>query len=139
PYYASVACLQTFSEAHVEIDFSRLGRPRGPSAPGSLLELFEQLDRKASHNSLRPVQIEALAALDKSIGERDIVVKLSTGSGKTVVGLVYAEFMRRKYPGEPSIYLCPTKQLVDQVLDSAQCIGVAAETFTPEGHAWDGL
>jgi len=123
----------------VQIDFSRLGRPQGPSAPGSLIELFEQLDRKASHNSLRPVQIEALVALDKSIRERDIVVKLSTGSGKTVVGLVYAEFMRRKYPAEPSIYLCPTKQLVDQVLESAQCIGVAAETFSPEGHAWNGL
>jgi hypothetical protein len=114
------------------MDFSKLGRPKKAATPQSLLELFDQLDRRASHNSLRPVQIEALGALQGQVEHRDVLLKVSTGSGKTLVGLVYAEFMRRKYAGEPALYLCPTNQLVDQVLASASAIGVSAEAF-PDG------
>jgi superfamily II DNA or RNA helicase len=39
--------------------------------------------------------VSALKALDAQAGERDVVIKLSTGSGKTVIGLVYGEMMRR--------------------------------------------
>lgn len=121
------------------IDFSKLGKPRGPSKPTTLIQLFEQLDRKATHNSLRPVQIEALEELDRQIGERDVLLKVSTGSGKTLVGLVYAEFMRRKYSGELSLYLCPTNQLADQVAESADSIGVEAEQFSSDTSPHRGL
>lgn len=121
------------------MDFSKLGKARKSSEPGTLLELFDQLDRKASHNSLRPVQIEALNGLQAKIAERDVLLKVSTGSGKTVVGLVFAEFMRRRYPGEPVVYLCPTHQLVDQVLQGAAAIGVNAEAYPTEGVPLDGF
>lgn len=78
-------------------------------------------------------------ALDEQINELDIVLKASTGSGKTVVGLVYAEFMRRKYPGEPVLYLCPTTQLVDQVIDAGILIGVHVEKFTKDGPPYNAL
>jgi superfamily II DNA or RNA helicase len=78
------------------INFGKLGKSKSGGPPGTLVELFEQLDRKATHGSLRPVQIEALNALNGQVNEHDIVVKLSTGSGKTVVGLVYGEHMRRR-------------------------------------------
>ena len=112
------------------IDFSKLGKAKGQPKPTKLGELFELLDRKASHNSLRPVQIEALALLDSQLSNRDVLLKVSTGSGKTLVGLIYAEFMRRRYPDEPSIYLCPTNQLVDQVVESAAAIGCAFRAMT---------
>lgn len=115
------------------MDFSKLGKPKKTVTPQSLLELFDQLDRRASHNSLRPVQIEALGALQHQIDQRDLLLKVSTGSGKTLVGLVYAEFMRRKYAGEPALYLCPTNQLVEQVLESASAIGVSADAFPDNG------
>lgn len=121
------------------MDFSKLGKTRKSSEPATLLELFEQLDRKASHNSLRPVQIEALNGLQAQIAERDVLLKVSTGSGKTVVGLVFSEFMRRRYPGEPVVYLCPTHQLVDQVLQGAAAIGVNAEAYPTEGVPLDGF
>ncbi|HMN44675.1 MAG TPA: DEAD/DEAH box helicase family protein [Povalibacter sp.] len=115
------------------MDYSKLGKRKKDSNPQTLLELFDQLDRKATHNSLRPVQIEALEILQKQIAERDILLKVSTGSGKTLVGLIYAEFMRRKYASEPALYLCPTNQLADQVADSAAMIGVAAEICGSDG------
>ena len=121
------------------MDFSKLGKARKSSEPGTLLELFDQLDRKASHNSLRPVQIEALIGLQSQIAKRDVLLKVSTGSGKTVVGLVFAEFMRRRYPGEPVVYLCPTRQLIEQVLQGAAAIGVNAEAYPPEGVPLDGF
>jgi len=97
--------------------------------PAGLLETFDQLDRKASHESLRVAQIEALTAMNDQRTERDVILKLGTGAGKTIIGLVYGEYMRRRYPGEPVVFLCTTRQLVDQVCHSAQMIGVPVETF----------
>ncbi len=48
----------------------------------------------------------------------DIALQLPTGSGKTLVGLLIAEWRRRKY-GERVVYLCPTRQLVNQVAQQA--------------------
>lgn len=110
-------------------DFKGLGAAPKSEAPSSLAELFGQLDRKTTHSSLRPVQVSALGALDGLASQRDVVLKLSTGSGKTVVGLVYAEMMRRRYRGEPSVFLCPTTQLVEQVVHSGASIGVQVVPF----------
>lgn len=115
------------------INFGKLAKAKTAAIPPTLVQLFEQLDRKATHQILRPVQAEALTELDAQIAHRDVVLKVSTGSGKTLVGLVYAEMMRRRYPGETVVYLCPTSQLIDQVLDTAEKIGVHAETFPSEG------
>lgn len=115
------------------INFGKLGKSKSGGPPGTLVELFEQLDRKATHGSLRPVQIEALNALNRHVNEHDVVVKLSTGSGKTVVGLVYGEYMRRRYSGEMVLYLAPTNQLVDQVIDTGPLIGVSVEGFPKDG------
>lgn len=120
-------------------DFKSLAKAPPAEMPATLAALFGQLDRKATHTSLRAVQVSALGALDKYIGERDIVIKLSTGSGKTVVGLVYAEMMRRRYKGEPSVFLCATTQLVDQVLQTAVAIGVPATKFPAKGLPYDAL
>lgn len=49
----------------------------------------------------------------------DVALKLPTGSGKTLVGLLLAEWRRRKF-GERVVYLCPTNQLVNQVAEEAR-------------------
>ncbi len=120
-------------------DFSSLASAPASDLPASLGELFGQLDRKATHTSLRPAQAAAAAALDKQVDLHDVVMKLSTGSGKTVVGLLFAERMRRKYKGEPVVYLCPTNQLVAQVVTTGQLIGVAVSTFSSAGLPYDAL
>lgn len=120
-------------------NFNSLSSAPKSDAPATFGELFSQLDRKATHTSLRAVQASALVALDKQSSERDVVIKLSTGSGKTVVGLVYAEMMRRRYKGDPVVYLCPTTQLVDQVLQSGHAIGVPVATFPAKGLPYEAL
>ncbi|AUS41596.1 hypothetical protein CYD94_04780 [Ralstonia solanacearum] len=110
-------------------DFGKLAKSKTATMPTSHVELFDNLDRKATHQILRPVQAEALQALDAQQGRKDVVLKVSTGSGKTLVGLVYAEMMRRRYAGEPVLYLCPTIQLVDQVLETAAKIGVLVSSI----------
>src|SRR5262249_33786525 len=51
-------------------------------------------------------------------------------SGKTLVGLLLAEWRRRKFR-ERVVYLCPTRQLVNQVVDEASSkYGLSVEAFT---------
>jgi hypothetical protein len=60
----------------------------------------------------------------------DIALQLPTGSGKTLVGLLIAEWRRRRY-GERVVYLCPTRQLVNQVAEQAGTkYGIDLHSFT---------
>ncbi|WP_315858457.1 DEAD/DEAH box helicase [Cyanobium sp. Lug-B] len=77
-----------------------------------------------SHQSdiLRKYQNEALE-------KPNVAIELPTGSGKTLVGLLIAEY-KRITNGERVLYLCPTKQLVQQVcLQSMQKYGIHAIPF----------
>lgn len=71
---------------------------------------------------------------DKAINLSDVALELPTGSGKTLVGLLIAEWLRRKN-GERVVYLCPTKQLVNQVVSQAsEKYGLTVLGFTgPRG------
>lgn len=65
-----------------------------------------------------------------AIDRKDVAIQGATGSGKTVVGLIIAEWRRRKL-GERPLYLCPTRQLVHQVTNFAQeQLGLNAFAFT---------
>ncbi|MEQ9625473.1 DEAD/DEAH box helicase [Coleofasciculus chthonoplastes] len=48
----------------------------------------------------------------------DIALQLPTGSGKTLVGLLIGEWRRRRFQ-EKVVYLCPTRQLVNQVVEKS--------------------
>ena len=59
-----------------------------------------------------PHQAEIMRAYAQLSSELpDVALQLPTGSGKTLVGLLIAEWRRRKYR-ERVVYLCPTRQLV---------------------------
>lgn len=67
----------------------------------------------------------------------DIALQLPTGSGKTLVGLLIAEWRRRKY-GERVVYLCPTRQLVNQVAEqAAQKYGIDLHAFSGKRSNYD--
>jgi hypothetical protein len=67
----------------------------------------------------------------------DIAFQLPTGSGKTLIGLLIAEWRRRKY-GERVVYLCPTRQLVNQVADQANSkYGIELHAFTGSRAQYD--
>jgi len=65
----------------------------------------------------------------RGINEPDVAIKVPTGGGKTLIALCIAEWRRRHF-GERVIYLCPTKQLVNQVCAQAELqYGIAATPF----------
>lgn len=72
-----------------------------------------------------------LETIDKSIiKNKNVALEMPTGSGKTLVGALIAEFHRRKY-GRQCLFLCPTNQLVDQVCKQCcQQYGINAIPFT---------
>lgn len=54
-----------------------------------------------------------------AMDEPNVALQLPTGSGKTLVGLMIGEWRRRKFQ-ERVVYLCPTRQLVNQVVEQAE-------------------
>lgn len=66
----------------------------------------------------------------------DVAFELPTGSGKTLVGLILAEYRRQKFD-EKVVYLCPTRQLAKQVGMAATDCGInATVSLTP---SYEGL
>jgi len=100
------------------------------TAPESPDRLFRDLPRR-KHASLFDHQGQILRTyVAKALKTPDVALQLPTGSGKTLVGLLLAEWRRRKF-GERVVYLCPTRQLVNQVVEEASSkYGLTVEPFT---------
>lgn len=65
----------------------------------------------------------------------DLALELPTGTGKTLPGLLIAEWVRRKAEG-PVIYATPTKQLARQVASAAEREGIPAANLTGSARYW---
>lgn len=100
------------------------------SVPESPDRLFRDLPRR-KHASLYDHQGQILRKyVATAIDASDVALQLPTGSGKTLVGLLLAEWRRRKN-NERIVYLCPTRQLVNQVAEEATTkYGMTVEPFT---------
>ena len=67
---------------------------------------------------------------DTALETPDVALQLPTGSGKTLVGLLIAEWRRRRNQ-ERVVYLCTTRQLVNQVVEQAEeKYGLTVRGFT---------
>jgi Helicase C-terminal domain/DEAD/DEAH box helicase len=87
-----------------------------PDSPG---ELLRDLPRRKIPDVL-PHQREIMRSYAASeMNEPDVALQLPTGSGKTLVGLMIGEWRRRKNQ-EKVVYLCTTRQLVNQVVEQAE-------------------
>ena len=114
------------------VDFSKLRAARQKPAPVDPLEIFRRLPRAPRIHDLYNSQAEVLREwFDRSRKERDLVLKLHTGGGKTLVNLLIAQSILNE-TGEPVIYLAPTRQLVQQVLNEAASNGLHAVPY-PRG------
>lgn len=80
--------------------------------------LFRDL-RDRTVEGLLAQQADMLRNYMEHVNKRDIALELPTGSGKTLVGLLIAEW-RRRAKRERCVLLCPTKQLVHQVVEQAK-------------------
>lgn len=103
--------------------------PTASSVPETPDKLFRELTRRKFPDVLphQASMMQAYAA--KAVGTPDVALQLPTGSGKTLVGLLIAEWRRRKFR-ERVVYLCPTRQLVHQVAEQAnEKYGLSVATF----------
>lgn len=66
----------------------------------------------------------------KALSAANVAIKLPTGSGKTLVGTLIAEWRRRKMQ-ERVVYVCPTRQLAHQVVDEARTKYGMADSIAP--------
>lgn len=100
------------------------------AVPESPDRLFRDLPRR-KHASLFDHQGQVLRNyVAHALNASDVALQLPTGSGKTLVGLLLAEWRRRKFR-ERVVYLCPTRQLVNQVAEEASAkYGLTVEAFT---------
>ncbi len=102
---------------------------RSTSSTESPEALFRDL-RNRSVEGLLSQQADMLRKYMEHVAESDVAMQMPTGSGKTLVGLLIAEW-RRRTRRERAVYLCPTRQLVNQVVEQAtEKYGIRALAFT---------
>lgn len=94
-------------------------KPSRGSCPDDPEALLRDLRRRTIPGPLAHQADVIRSYMKKHQEDADVALQLPTGSGKTLVGLLIAEWRRRKY-NERAVYLCPTKQLVYQVAEHAQ-------------------
>ncbi len=105
-------------------------RYRGSSSIESPEALFYDL-RNRNVEGLLAHQADVLREYNSESADKpEVAMELPTGSGKTLIGLLVGEWRRRQLQ-ERVVYLCPTRQLVHQVVDEAKSkFGINTLAFT---------
>lgn len=66
----------------------------------------------------------------------DVALELPTGSGKTLVGMLIAEW-RRRHLRQRTVYACPTVQLAKQAAEKAERQGIRVSLLTGSSREWE--
>ena len=99
-------------------------------APDSPEKLLLDLPRRKILDVLQHQADVMRTYATTAVEDPDVALQLPTGSGKTLVGLLIAEWRRRKKQ-ERIVYLCPTVQLVNQATEQAEeKYGLSVTSFT---------
>lgn len=111
--------------------------PTPVTTHSSAAQLFLDLPRR-KYSGLLDHQGQMLRIYnDQALQSSDVALQLPTGSGKTLVGLLIAEWRRRNF-GERVVYLCPTRQLVNQVAEEGNTkYGLEVDAFTGQVKDFD--
>ena len=86
-------------------------------------DIFLTLNRAPSFSFPRDIQTEVMNSWFERRDNRDNVVKLNVGSGKTLVGLLLLKSSLNERKG-PALYVSPDKQLSQQVMQEANSLGI---------------
>lgn len=116
------------------LDFGKILADRSMKAPTKPSALYEALPNKAEgYGYLRLVQGQVLEQWDARRNERDVVIKVNTGGGKTIDGLVILQSLLNEKKG-PALYVAPDPFLVEQVIAEATKLGLPTVTDPDDGR-----
>lgn len=114
------------------VDFKKRLAGKKAEKPTDPVKLYETLDRAHDKGPLRPAQLAVLNDwFENHQDTRDVIVKLHTGQGKTLIGLLMLQSRLNAGKG-PALYLCPDNFLIAQTCDQAKQFGIATCVADPE-------
>ena len=107
------------------IDFSKIGTGSTVDTVLPPREIFNALPNKDAHKFQYPrdVQSQVWGKWFDRRNDENLVIKMNTGSGKTVVGLLILKSCLNEGKS-PAVYVCPDKYLVKQVIDASKELGI---------------
>ena len=106
------------------VDFNKLMKLSQAPVLTDPIEIYKNLDLTASVSELRPAQEEVLTKWYTELyDKKDVILKLHTGEGKTLVGLLMLLSRLNKGVG-PCVYVSPNKQLAEQASLDAKKFGI---------------
>lgn len=108
----------------MSLNFGALSGNSSPDTAVRPQDIFSLLPEKSKrYQYLRDVQGAVLSDWYAKRAEKDLVLKMNTGSGKTIVGLLALKSCMNEGVG-PAVYVAPTTYLVDQVKAEAESLGI---------------
>jgi len=110
------------------VDFNKRLAGKKAEKPVDPIKLYDTLDRAHDKGPLRPAQFAILKDWSENYAAtRDVVLKLHTGQGKTLLGLLMLQSRLNNGKG-PALYLCPDNFLIAQTCEQARQFGIATCT-----------
>jgi superfamily II DNA/RNA helicase len=111
------------------VDFRKRLGSTSSKQPLDPLDIYARLDRASDKGELRRAQEAVLKEWHSQRRDRkDVIVKLHTGQGKTLIGLLILQSKLNEKVG-PALYLCPDNFLVAQTAAQAKQFGFDCETI----------
>jgi len=109
------------------IDFSKLGNTvnRSQLEPRDIFMSLPSRDKKYEYP--RDVQSEVWKKWFEYRNQKNSIIKMNTGSGKTVVGLIILKSCLNEDKG-PAVYVVPDNYLIQQVCIEARKLGIKTTT-----------
>ncbi len=106
------------------IDFKKKLNNKNPEKKTNPIEIYDQLDRSSTAGPLRSTQEKVLEDwyLNR-FSDQDVIVKLHTGAGKTLIGLLMLQSKLNSGKG-PCVFVCPNIYLAEQVERDAKKFGI---------------
>lgn len=93
-----------------------------------IIDPEEIFRRQASGKNLWLGQGDILRDWNSNRDKNDVLIAMDTGMGKTIVGLLIAHSIMNE-KSKKVIYLCASKQLVEQTVNEANALGIKVSSY----------
>ena len=111
------------------IDFKKLTSTLNSIDSINPVDIFDQLPKPSNIDDLHKSQAETLQLWYEHRDKKDTVIKLNTGGGKTLVGLLIGISSARELK-RGALYLVDNRQLAQQVCMQAEALNIPASVYS---------